>query len=74
MLNIHGKKLHVISVSLQRSTAAELSVALIDWRRQQREDKMRVRSAVYTMAVIVSSHLVCNALHICLYCRHNTVN
>ena len=35
-------------------------------RQQLREDKVRIRSAVYTMAVIVTTHLVCNSLHLAI--------
>lgn len=35
-------------------------------RKQLREDKVRIRSAVYTMAVICTTHLVCNSLHLSL--------
>jgi hypothetical protein len=40
-------------------------------RRQLREDKRRLRSAVFTMAVLVSSHLVCNSVHVTLTGRYS---
>ncbi len=45
-------------------------------RRQLREDKRRLRSAVFTMAVLVSSHLVCNSVHVTLTgrCSHPHVS
>src|SRR3569832_1976451 len=32
----------------------------------RREDKIRIRSAVYTMAALITSHLVCNCFHVLL--------